>query len=273
MSGGEEREYLLGTDADELRRLGFQHQLWAREAAEGWERGGFGPGHRLLDVGCGPGYATLDLARLVGERGHVTGVDVSERFVGHLLARAAAGRIGHVSAEVRDVEALELDAASLDGAYARWVLCFLRRPERVVQAVARGLRPGGRLVVHDYSNYTALQLAPESPAFARVIAAVDASWRDGGGDPNVGARLPAMMEAAGLRVVSIRPLLRIARPGSALWEWPRTFFDNYLPSLVRGGYLSDEERGAFHEAWAARSADPAAFFATPPMVEVVGERG
>lgn len=266
----EENEYLLGTDDDELRRLGFQHQVWMRAAAASWERGGFGPGHHVLDIGCGPGYASIDLARLVGQQGRVVGVDVSPRFVAHLQALAAANGITNVAVEVQDVEALALAPESFDGAYARWVLTFLRRPEAVVAAAAKALRPGGRLVVHDYSQYAAFQVAPEDPAVHRVVQAVVASWRDGGGDPNVGTRLPGMMVDAGLEVVSITPLARIARPGDALWAWPRTFFDNFLPHLVQTGYLAEDERQAFDAVWAARAADPAAWLATPPMVEVVG---
>ncbi len=268
----EEHEYLFGTDADELRRLGFQHQVWIREAAEAWEAGGFAPGHRIVDLGCGPGYATLDLARLVGAGGHVTGVDVSARFVGELTRRAAALGVSNVDAQVQDVEALDLPDDAFDGAYARWVLCFLRDPAEAVRRVARSLRPGGRFVVHDYSNYAALQLAPEDPALRIVIDAVTSAWTAGGGDPNVGARLPRMMEDAGLRVVAVTPLARIARPGTALWHWPRSFFDNYLPTLVRDGHLPQEDAEAFDRLWAARSADPAAYFATPPMTVVVGER-
>src|SRR5262245_18058264 len=74
----DEQEYVLGTNRDELVRLGLQHQLWARYAADAWERAGFGPGKKLLDVGCGPGYASLDLAALVGTRGHVHAIDISE---------------------------------------------------------------------------------------------------------------------------------------------------------------------------------------------------
>ena len=268
----EENEYLLGTDDDELRRLGFQHQVWVREAAAAWERGGFGPGSHVLDVGCGPGYAALDLARLVGREGRVVGVDVSARFVAHLQARAAAMGLANVSVEVQDVEALSLPPESFDGAYARWVLTFVRRPEAVVAGVAKALRRGGRFVVHDYSRYAAFQVAPEHPAVHRVIEAVIASWTGGGGDPNVGARVPRMMHDAGLEVVSITPISRIARPHDALWQWPRTFFDNFLPHLVRTGYLAEEEQRAFDAVWAERAADPASYLATPPMVEVVGVR-
>jgi SAM-dependent methyltransferase len=266
----EENEYLLGTDDDELRRLGFQHQVWAGQAAGSWERGGFGPGSHVLDIGCGPGYATLDLARLVGWQGRVVGVDVSPRFVAHLQARAAASGISNVAVEVQDVEELAFPPESFDGAYARWVLTFVRRPEAVVAGAAKALRRGGRLVVHDYSNYAAFQVAPEDPAVHRVVQAVVASWRDGGGDPNVGTRAPRMMVDAGLEVVSITPIARVARPGDALWQWPRTFFDNFLPHLVQTGHLGEDERQAFDAVWAERAADPASYLATPPMVEVVG---
>jgi ubiquinone/menaquinone biosynthesis C-methylase UbiE len=266
----DENEYLLGTDDDELRRLGFQHTVWMAEAAASWARGGFGPGSHVLDVGCGPGYAAVDLARLVGSKGRVVGVDVSPRFVAHLQALAAALGLGNVAVEVQDVEALSLPPESFDGAYARWVLTFVRQPEAVVSRVASALRPAGRFVVHDYSRYSGFQIAPGDPAVERVIQAVVANWRADGGDPEVGARVPRMMHEAGLEVVSVTPLTRIARPGDALWQWPRTFFDNFLPHLVRTGYLAEEERQAFDAVWAARAADPAAYLATPPMVEVVG---
>jgi SAM-dependent methyltransferase len=268
----EEREYLLGTDEAELRRLGFQHQVWAAEAAQGWERGGFGPGQRLLDVGCGPGYATFDLARLVGPSGHVTGVDVSARFISHVQSEAATRGEAHVTAEVQDVEALDLPAEHFDGAFARWVLCFVARPAAVVEGVARALRSGGRFVVQDYSLYAALQLAPPSAAFERVIAAVTASWREGGGEPDVGAVLPSLLAGAGFDVSHVRPISRIARPGTALWQWPRSFFDNYLPLLVRNGYLTEDESAAFDALWEDRSRDPGAYFCTPPMVEIVAVR-
>jgi SAM-dependent methyltransferase len=266
----EDNEYLLGTDDEELLRLGFQHQVWAGEAAAAWERGGFGPGQHILDLGCGPGYTTLDLARLVGPTGRVTGVDVSARFVAHLQARVASLGVTNVSIELQDAEALALPPEHFDGAYARWVLTFVRRPEAVVAKAARALKPGGRLVIKDYSRYEAMQLAPEHPAFDVAAAAITRSWYEGGGDPHVGARLPRMMADAGLDVVSVTPIARIARPGSALWQWPRTFFDSYLPGLVERGYLTQEEMDAFDAVWAERAADPASYFATPPMVEVVG---
>lgn len=269
MASRTDRDYVLGTGDDELARLGFQHRVWSAQAFALWERAGFGPGQTIVDVGAGPGYAALDLARLVGAGGRVIAVDQSERFIDHLAAEKAARAIPQLETRLADVQAADAFAEGADGAYARWVLCFVADPEAVVAAVARSLRPGGVFAVQDYYRYTAIQLAPPSAAFRRGIEAVDRSWREPGGDPDIGLRLPAMMVRCGFEVREVRPLVRIARTGSELWQWPTTFFGNHLPMLVEKGLLSEDERRAFDADWAARSADPGAFFATPPMVDIV----
>lgn len=269
MSNGE-REYVLGTNDAELVRLGYQHRVWAGPTADAWERAGIHPGAHVLDVGCGPGYGTFDLAQLVGESGRVYAVDVSARFVGHLAEEARRRGIGHIEARVEDLETLSVPASSVDFAFARWVLCFLRNPERAVERVARALRPGGAFVVMDYSNYEAFRIAPRSAAMERVIGAVAASFRTHGGNPDVGLDVPGYMVRAGLQVRSIRPIVRLARPGSALWDWPWTFFVNFLPVLVESGGISESDRDAFVRDWQERSVDPGAFLMTPPMTEIIG---
>ena len=131
---GTEQEYVLGTDDDELMRLGFQHQLWLAEAVRGWERAGFGPGDQLLDVGCGPGYVSFELARLVGSSGHVIAVDMSQRFIAYLREQISVRGTENIKTMIGDVGQLELAEQSVDGAYARWVLCFVENPAAVVEA-------------------------------------------------------------------------------------------------------------------------------------------
>ena len=268
----EEREYVLGTHAAEHARLGFQHRVWAGPTADAWERAGFCPGSRILDVGCGPGYATFELAELVGTTGSVVAVDMSERFVAWVEAERRRRGVPHIAPRVQDLESLEEPASSVDFAFARWVLCFVQRPEIVVQRVARALRPGGRFVVMDYCNYEGFLVAPRSEAIERGIAAVAGLFRQHGGNPNVGRDVPEYMLEAGLEVREIRPIVRLARPGSALWEWPWTFFVNFLPTLVEAGALTPDERDAFVRDWTDRTGQPGAFLMTPPMVEIIGEK-
>src|SRR5262245_19554339 len=81
-----ERDYVLGTHDEEIERLGVQHRVWRARALDAWQRAGFAPGHTVLDVGCGPGYAALDLAEIVGAQGRVLALDRSRRFLDALDA-------------------------------------------------------------------------------------------------------------------------------------------------------------------------------------------
>ena len=78
MSTPREQDYVLGTHDDEIRRLGVQHRVWRPRVIDAWRRAGFRPGQMLIDVGCGPGYATLDLAEIVAPGGRVLEV-IAER--------------------------------------------------------------------------------------------------------------------------------------------------------------------------------------------------
>jgi SAM-dependent methyltransferase len=265
-----EPEYVLGTHDAELHRLGFQHRVWAQQAYALWERAGFSPGQRILDVGCGPGFATLDIASLVGPGGRVTAVDESRRFIDHLGATCAAQGVDHVDAMVSDVHEMRLDDGHYDGAFARWVLCFVRDPEAVVATVARSLKPGGVFAVQDYFHYRAMALAPKNEAMVCVARAVEQCWKAGGGRVDVMGQVPGMMRRADLIVASITPVSRVARPGAALWEWPASFFRGFLPTMVRMGVLSEEDKAAFERDWAECSCDPDAFFLTPAICDVVG---
>jgi len=270
MSGSSTGEYVLGTGDHELQRLGFQHQVWSAQAFSLWERAGFGPGQTIIDVGCGPGYATFDLVDLVGPRGRVVAVDQSEPFLAHLRARAAAlGVEQQIDVRKGDVETATRFAEGADGAYVRWVLCFVKDPEAVIAAIARSLRVGGTCAIQDYYFYRAISLGPPSDIFRRTIAAVDESFRRRGGDPDIGIRLPALFGRHGLEVVHAEPIVRAARPGSSLWQWPTWFFENYVPALVEMGLLTDADQHRFAEDWARHTADPNAIFVTPPVIDYV----
>lgn len=265
-------EYVLGTDGEEIARLGLQHRLWSEQAFAVWSRAEFGPGQTILDVGCGPGFATLDLAQLVGPTGRVVAIDESPHFVGYLEAQRAARGVGNVDPRLGDVHQLNLPPNSVDRAYARWVLCFVRDPELVIRGVAHALRPGGQFAVQDYFDYASLTLAPRSEVFSRVIQAVSRSWRDHGGDDDIAARIPGMMRRTGLDVLSVRPNLRVARPHQPLWAWPTSFFRSFLPRLVQMGAISQELFDQFMAEWEARSRDPDTFIVAPVVYDIIGRK-
>ncbi len=263
------KEYALGTNDAELVRLGVQHKLWSASAFAIWERAGIAAGKTVLDIGCGPGYTSMDLAGLVTSSGKVIAVDESARYIDYLKLQARTLGFSHVDAFVGDVQKLELPAASIDAAYQRWVLCFVRSPEAVIEKVAHALKPGGVFALQEYMNYEGILLAPEGKAFRRFVTVVVEAWRRHGGDAEVGLRLPTLLAKHGLTPTEIRPLHRVARPHSQLWTWPTIFIRTYAPKLVEEGALTLAEQKALEREWKERSNDPTSFFCSPPMVEII----
>lgn len=265
-------DYVLGTADEELSRLGFQAQVWRSVAHELWDRAGFRWGQDFLDVGCGPGFATVDLARIAGPEGSVLGVDLSSKYLSFVEKHQTVPLSAPVKTRQADVQAMELEPNSFDGAFERWCLCFVPDPAAAIQRVARALRPGGAFAIFEYADYESMCLTPEGPALKRLIGCVSESFRAGGGDPNLARRLPQLLADAGLIVESMQPRVRVAEPGSQLWQWPESFFRIYGRALVEQGKFPATHQEEFEREWAAASANPHARFYTPLMVELVARK-
>jgi SAM-dependent methyltransferase len=213
------------------------------------------------------------LAEIVGQAGRVVAVDESPLYLKHLNDKAQGRRLSNIQRVLGDAQALpELlreHAGSFDLAYARWVLCFVANPAAVVAGMAKMLKPGGRVAIQDYFAYESMTLAPRREGFTRAVAAIGASWRERGGDPDIVARLPRMLRENGLELVDMRINQRVARPGSTIWAWPEAFWKSYIPRLVVMGYMSEAEQAEFEKAWAGASADPDSFMMLPPVYDLL----
>jgi SAM-dependent methyltransferase len=267
-----ERDYVLGTHDAEIERLGLQHRVWLPRASAAWRRAGFTAGQTLIDVGCGPGYAALDLAGIVGPAGRVVAIDRSRRFLGALEAAARAHGVGNVEVYEQDLDERALPVTGADGAWSRWVYAFVREPRRLLERVAAALRPGGVMVMHEYVDYRAWRLSPRSEAFEGFVAEVITSWHADGGEPDIGLDLPRWLVELGCEVVDLRSISEIARPGDPVWQWPRAFVDVGLRRLVDLGRI-DEARGTeVLRAFSATEATPGAFLITPTVVEIIARK-
>lgn len=107
-------------------------------------KAGLARGHKVVDLGCGLGFITLEAARLVGEEGRVWGVDSSAGAL--RILRSRAEKLG-----LSNVHPLQADAASLplteevDAVVGRSVLSYVPDRKAVLAEARRVLRPGGRL--------------------------------------------------------------------------------------------------------------------------------
>src|SRR5207248_609352 len=96
MTQSKERDYVLGTHEAELARLGVQHRAWRSVVLDCWQTAGITVGSQVLDVGAGPGYATVDLSEIVGPSGKVVAIERSTNFVKALTDTIRARELARV---------------------------------------------------------------------------------------------------------------------------------------------------------------------------------
>jgi ubiquinone/menaquinone biosynthesis C-methylase UbiE len=106
-----------------------------------------GSGQRVLDVGCGIGDPTLQVAVLVGPHGKVLGIDIAEGMIAIARERAAALGLAHAEFRVDDVTTADLPEAGFDVVLGRWSLIYLDDVAGVLERLRRALVPGGRIAV------------------------------------------------------------------------------------------------------------------------------
>jgi 2-polyprenyl-3-methyl-5-hydroxy-6-metoxy-1,4-benzoquinol methylase len=157
-------------------------------------------GSRILDVGCGPGTITVDLARLASA-GSVVGVDRSAGVIQE--ARDAAERAGVANVEftVGDVYALDQAAGTFDVVHAHQVLQHLSDPVAALREMGRVCAPDGIVAVRDsdYSGFTWFPAVPELDEWLDLYREVA---RGNAAEPDAGRHLKGWALAAGLDVVS-----------------------------------------------------------------------
>lgn len=154
------------------------------------------PGDSLLDIGCGPGTITADLAALVAP-GRVVALDRDPGIVAEAVTLASGRGLTNVAGAVGDVHALDLPDAGFDVVHAHQVLQHLTDPVAALAEMARVVRPGGVVAARD-ADYGAMCWYPADPRLDRWMAMYQAVARSNGAEPDAGRRLLAWANRAGL---------------------------------------------------------------------------
>jgi SAM-dependent methyltransferase len=176
-------DYLLD-NTQELERLRLQSEVWEPSGRTLLDRLGPGAGRTALDVGCG----ALGWLRILSENGWLTtGTDIDAGLLD--VAASSAARADLIQDDIFDSK---LPPRSFDLVHARFQLAPLGRVEEQLQAYRRWLRPGGVLVLEEPDS-ASWRLLPEGPAVDELIARILATFRDRGGDFDLGRRLPALL--------------------------------------------------------------------------------
>ena len=150
------------------------------------------PGERILEVGPGTGYYTLDVAEWVKPDGRVDILDLQQEMLDHTMRRAAERGLTNVTPTQSDATAMPYEDATYDAAYLTTVLGEIPDQDAALRELARVLRPGGRLVVGRAGRRPALR-SPGADAPAGDAARVS---RTRGGQGTRSATSPASRSAS-----------------------------------------------------------------------------
>ena len=263
--------YILGTDKEELHRLGLQHQVWASEAQKGWENAGFTAGQTLLDLGCGPGFCTKEMAFVVGHTGKVIGIDRSEHFIKFLDAINSQYGL-NIETQHADFNDMRLEDNSLDGMYCRWAMAWIPNVKDILGKVKKALKPGGKMVLHEYYDWSTHQTEPRREGLAKGIAECLRSFKEQDGEIDIGRELPQIFEELGMKVTSVRLMSKLATPKNLTWHWPKSFYESYFPRLVDSGYLTHQDVENALNDFKELEKNPNATLFTPILIEVIAEK-
>jgi ubiquinone/menaquinone biosynthesis C-methylase UbiE len=220
------------------------------------------PGLSLLDIGCGPGTITVDLARRVAP-GQVVGIDPSGEVLER--ARAEADR-AHVEVDFRtgDVFALDLPDASFDIVHAHQVLQHLPDPVGALRAMRRLCAPGGIVAARD-ADYHGMFWYPRVPELDHWMSVYQQVARGNAAEPDAARHLLGWARAAGFDDVTVTSSTwTYADPDGRGW-WGGMWADRVMESAVaeqavRRGLATRDELRSISDAWRRWAADPDGYF-------------
>jgi ubiquinone/menaquinone biosynthesis C-methylase UbiE len=192
----------------------------------------------ILDVGCGTGQDTLELARAVGSRGRVIGIDLSETMLQEARARAANEQL-RVEYVLADATQLPFADESFDGCQASRILGHLREPERALAEMARVARPGARIVTADADlDLTCIDIPDRALARAVIHAACDQMTQGW-----IGRQMPRLFKQAGLSDIHTEGYIMPLN-----YAFFQTAFSGMLQRAQAVGAISAEELACFWDA-------------------------
>jgi SAM-dependent methyltransferase len=264
-------KYVLPTGEKDAARLDVIHQVYGPISIRGLEAAEMDAVRHAADIGCGTGTVSRWLAERIGAGAKVDAIDISEDQLNVARAVQPAAGAATITYSVASAYDTGLPDAAYDIVFVRLVLCHLKNPDDAVAAMARLLKPGGRLVIVDMDMYSFLAMPP-SEHYRRWLERARDHQRNIGVDYAVGIRLHELLSGVGLETTFLAADQPIYNGGSGkhLWE---TSWRSALPYVVKAGSVTPEEGAELIAGMAAHDARPDVWIAVAKMFAAVGRKG
>jgi SAM-dependent methyltransferase len=230
------------------------------------DRVGIRVGARCLDLGCGGGHVSRELAHRVGLLGSVVAIDNDPDVIE--LARADAQSEGLANIEFRCSDANQLDEAAYDIAYVRFLLSHVDHPAGLLRGIASALKPGGRAVLEDV-DFSGYFCHPRCDAHDRWVAWYRETVGRRGGNADLGPYLPGLLLSAGFANVGVTVSQACGVSGEPKLMPPLTL-ERITDAVVSEELASADEVAQTVAELYAYAADPTTVMGMPRVVQAWG---
>jgi len=221
------------------------------------------PAMKILDVGCGPGTITVDIAKLVPQ-GHITGLEYTSEPLSQARAFAQDNGVSNVDFAVGDIHELDFPDNSFDVVHAHQVLQHIRDPIQALREMRRVAKPGGFVAVRESASMT---WYPQSVGLAEWKDLYTRIHRAKGNNPDPGSWIHVWAREAGFQREEIECSAGtwcFSTPEERAW-WSGSFADRVIKSdfarfAVQGGHCKKEDLEHISKAWRDWGADEDGWF-------------
>jgi SAM-dependent methyltransferase len=265
------KDYAIRGGAAGRERLRILSRIMCASTTSLFDRLAISNEQECLDVGCGGGDVTLELARRIGPRGKAVGVDIDATQLDIARGEADAQGFRNVEFRLLDARTMDLDMEVVfDVVYARFLLTHLADPSHAVAAFYKHVRPGGLVIVEDI-DFDGYFTYPEFEAFRRYKELYCDLVRRRGGDPNIGPRLPILLMDAGLEKVATTIVQPIGTEGEVKFMNSITL-ENIADAVLADGLAARQEIDGLIQDLTRFAENPRTVAGVPRVVQAWGRR-
>ncbi|MEQ9265827.1 MAG: methyltransferase domain-containing protein [Balneolaceae bacterium] len=237
------QEYSIQGGDEGSKRLDILNRTIEKSTRDFFKAVGINKAMNCLDIGCGTGKVSIMLAKIVGDRGQVLGLDINELNIQLASDSAKHEHIKNVNFQTFDVYKLH-DKLKYDLIYSRFLLSHLKNPKIVLENALKSLKSGGKLLIED-TDFSGHFSYPRSDYFDQYVSLYQDLLKKRGANANLGLSLVKLLRDIGFTEIKfqISQPAHINQEGKQMAE---ITFQGISKALIEEKLITKDEFARIH---------------------------